>query len=582
MYSLIKNNFHKTTLKDIFFLGILCFILFAFLLINSDTQNIAFSNPITCIYTFVCICILILAGWLILLTKSNDPKTSLKLARISLIPILILTLLFPYPFFYHQLTHWQQIISLGLITLSVILFHQTLTKTNYQMYTSPQLFIILLALYSVFFSIVSILHHQNYQNTNPPDMGLYSQIQWNNIHGRFFQSSTSGSNFTTHNSPFLILLAPFYAIYPHPESLIVLKSVLLAFSAFPFYLISKHYLNERSARILSIAYLFFPFIVGQNFNAPHEICFLPTFILFCFYFFIKNKFKQFLFFLLISLSIKEHVAMIPVMFGLYAMVLKKEKQWILTPIILGVFWAVFSIWLMSYFQKIYHVDPAPMWLIEEIKRNFSRSDHSILTNLIEGIKNSNLGQLNNFNLVYLLFSPLAVILPFNSLIWLIGSPELFINLLATHPLTYPTWHYNIVSSCFLLIACAASIRKISIKLYPKIDIPLDKTQEILSLFLLFCILSHFFLWSDYIYIKENSLYTTTMNEAVSLIPREASVSLPKNLAAYFSDRKDYFLLNDSRKGQYLITDSTVSDDISTQYTKIFQSNNIRVYKQIYH
>ncbi len=572
----LKKNITHSSLKDIFIIGFLSFIVFFFIFVNSDDSQI---SPLGSLKIFLLIFLSVFGIWLILLAKDYPFLSSLMSARIILSPILILALTFPYSYFYKQLDASQQLISLLVILLGVVGMFSLLYDR--QKVLSPHILLFFsITIYCAFFSTVDVLHYLNYQSGNTPDIGLYNQIQWNNIHGHFLESSTSGSNFVTHNSPFLFFLTPLYALYPSPQTLLILKTCFIGFSAFPFFLVAKHFLNEKAALLFSISYLFFPFIVGQNFNAPHEMVFLPPFLLFCFYFFLKSKFREFILFLLISLSVKEHLAIISVMLGLYALVLRRQKEWILTPIILGIFWAFFSLWIMSHFQMIYNVDPAPAWLIVEIKRNFTHADTSILNNIILGLKETNLGQWNKFCLVYLLLSPLIVFLPFGSVIFLIGLPELLINLLASRPLIYPTWHYNIIISCFLIIACAATVSKLSLNLLNKFKLPLHKIQTTLSWFLLVCTVSHFFLWSDYLSLKENKIYTKTLNEAALLIPKEASVSIPKYLAGYFSSRRDYFLLSDPRKGEYMILDTNeaTQDD---RYTEIFNRNSIRVYKQIH-
>ena len=527
--------------------------------------------------------------WLFFSSGIKQQPAALKTARLSFAPFFILLLLIPYSFFYTQINGLQPLGCLIIISAGAIIFNIILKKnTDKPALPSRLTVFILLIAYTIFFGAISVLRHLNYQNASSFDVALYSQIQWNNIHGHFFQSSISGSNFVTHNSPFLILLSPFYAIYPHPEALLILKTLFLSLSAIPFYLILKHYLHEKALFPLVLGYLFFPFIVGQNFNAPHETCFLPPLLLFSFYFFLKNRFKSFLFFLLLSLSITEHMALIAITYGLYALYLKKEKRWVITPILLGIVWGIFSIWIIYYFQKIYHTDPYPAWLIDNIKRRFLRAHSAVWSNLLWGIKTSNFGHWGNFCTIYPLLSPVMILLPFFSLIALLGMPELLINLLASLPLTYPTWHYTIVAACFLLIACADSIKKISCSAFSlKLQLPPYKIQELLSWLLCVCILSHFFLWWDYTTIKKDPRYVKTMNAAIELVPKEASVSLTKHLVAYVSNRKDYFLCEEARKGEYIVLDKneTMNDcfkDISQagRYIQISSQDGIKVYKSL--
>ena len=584
MISGIRENLSNTSLKDALLLVCLSCLIVFFLAINSDYFPAGFWGGLVVFLFTLC---LLFACWLFLMSGLKDPSKALNFARLSLSPFLLLLFLIPYSFFYTHIDGLKPFVCLGFILAGALIFNAVL-KNDVLKKDKLQYFIpVVAAVYALYFGAIRVLRHINYQNTSSFDVALYSQIQWNNIHGRFFQSSISGSNFVTHNSPFLILLSPFYALYPHPETLLILKTLFLAVSLLPFCLILKETVSERSVFPLAVGYLFFPFMVGQNFNAPHEMCFLPPFLLFSFYFYLKNRFKLFLIFLLLSLSVKEHMALVSVLYGLYALYLKKSKRWIIVPVLLGVAWGGFSLWIIAHFQSIYHVDPYPAWLIDNIKTRFLRPDHSFWSNIVWGLKTSVLGQTSSLFSIYLLLSPLLLFLPFYSSVWVLGLPEMAINLLATLPLSYPTWNYDIVASVFLLIASAQAVRKISLNpLLSRLELAPDKFQELLAWLLCISVLCHFFLWWDYTEIKQDPRYVKTINAALGLVPQEASVSLNKFLAAYVTDRKDYFLCEDKRKGDYIVLarDDHAQDCFKTLqqaalYAPIFNQEGVRVLRR---
>lgn len=524
--------------------------------------------------------------WLFMLSGAQAASTSLINARLSLCPLLLPVLLIPYNYFYATLTGLEPVACLSLACTGCFIFNAILNNPPAPL-PRTRIYVVVGVVYAAVFSALSVLRHINFQDASSFDVAIYSQIQWNNIHGHFFHSSASGSNFVTHNSPFLILLSPLYALWPHPENLLVLKTVFLALGAWPLYLVLKDVLAPRTILPLVLGYLFFPFIVGQNFNAPHETCFLTPFLLFSYYFFAKNRFVPFLVFLFLCLSIKEHMALMSIVYGFYALRVKKEKHWVMVPIVLGVAWAVFSMWIIAHFQHIYHVDPYPAWLIDNIKRRMLRPDHTPLSNLIWSLKTSNMGHWCNFSYVYLLLSPALVILPFFSVLWVLGLPELSINLLATVPLTYPTWHYNVVASTFLLLSCALAIRKLSSWNLLRLGLPAEKSQELLSWLLCLCILIHFPIWWEYTAITIDPRYVADMNSAIAQVPLGSSVSLTKHLVAYVSDRKDYFLCEDRRKGEYIVLDQGESmrecfTDMrpAANYKLIFNKDSIRVYRRM--
>ena len=74
------------------------------------------------------------------------------------------------------------------------------------------------------------------------DLGIFNQAFSTTIHQhRFFYETgdlsfnPNGNFFGVHFSPILFILLPFYAIYPSPETLLVMQTVILALGALPVY-----------------------------------------------------------------------------------------------------------------------------------------------------------------------------------------------------------------------------------------------------------------------------------------------------------------------------------------------------------
>jgi uncharacterized membrane protein len=585
LFQQAKAHFLKSSLWDFLFLVFFSTLTAFFLAITLDESAGWFATPGQALKVFLLLQAFVFLLWFGLLWSRRESKIVLRNARISCAPGSILFLIIPFTLFPVAPKGVPPFGVVAIIFFGIVLMNITL-RAERSALTAPRVFPwaawAAVGIYTVFLGASSVLRYLNYQNTSSFDVALYNQIQWNNIHGHFFESSISGSNFVTHNSPFLLLLSPFYGIYPHPVTLLILKTLFLGFSAVPFYLIAQKSVSRQAIFPLLLVYLFHPFIVGQNFNAPHEMCFSLPFLLFSYYFFITGRFKNFLIFLLLSLLIKEHLALLSVMYGLYALCLKRERRWVVVPIMLGIAWAAFSLGIMAYFQTRYQVDPYPAWLIDNIKSRFLSGERDAWESLRYGLRTSLLGSSDKSLFIYTLFSPLAVIFPFLSPVMLLGMPEFIINLLASIPLLYPTWHYNILTSCFLILSCVRGIPQLSLKpWWQRIGISPEKTQELLALFLLLTVVSHAFLWWPYLVIEKNPAYVQTMAEALRLIPAEASVSAPKSLVAYVSSRRDYFLLEDKRKGDYVVLDhgEGIPQELNGLYAEIFQKNGVRIYKR---
>lgn len=443
-----------------------------------------------------------------------------------------------------------------------------------------------IALYIIIFGYTSIQQFSNFSFFDSTDFAIFNQTFWNTIHGRFFENSTYGSNFTCHNAWFFLLLVPLYYIFPHPLTLLVLKIILLGLSAIPFYLIVKHSLKGISAFPLTIAYLLYPFLVSQNFNPPFEITYLPFFLLFTYYFFIKNRFWPFLIFLILSISIKEHISSIAIMFGVFALFYKRNLNWITAPILLGIIWGIFSLVLISHFQRIYPPNPDATWFITSIKAKFL----SVHANNPQSIKSS-IKFLNIFNghtiksALTLLFVPLGVIPPLLSPVGLLGLPEFILNLLSDRPGMFSThMHYNIIVSCFLLIGATEGIKKISlIKKLKNTEIRSETLQLLLCIFVLSSVFLCSHTWVESARCTKNLVYSQTIKEALSYIPKDVFVTVPRNVAIHISNRKNYSFTESKDYGDYILVDKNCLDILSEKtirknYAQVFNKNGVIVLK----
>ncbi len=585
----IRANISRASLKDALLLILVYTVLVLFIVLNLSEAARLLGNALSAFIFFMGTFLPVFLWWLYAISRQGDPERVLCHARISFAPVALLLILLPYNFFYIRCESLILYGCLALVLLAMWIFDALLRDAR----PSPpwpgwRMVAVILAGYAAIFGGISLLRHWDLQDTRSFDLAIYNQIQWNNIHGHFFESSASGSNFATHNSPFLLLLSPLYALYPCPENLLILKTIFLTLSAIPFYLIVRHFLTAGAALPFVLSYLFFPFIIGQNFNAPHEVCFLPLFLLFSYYFFIKDRWRPFLLFLIVSLSFKEHMAMVAVMYGVYALYLKKPWRWVIIPIVMGIIWAVFSIWLIGYFQTIYQVDPHPAWLLQDLKAHYIFSDPVRGKAILSGLRTSNFADIQSLGHSYLLFAPLLVVLPFLSAALWLGIPELLINNLSSHLLIYPTWQYCVVISCFALVACIEGVRTVSSGGWvQKLGFPAHKAHGLLAWLICLCVAGHFFLWAEFLPVRPQPQYVQAMNDALRMIPATASVSTLKIFAAQVSGRREYFLLEDGRKGEYILLGQGVGikgvfadPRQASNYGKIFDREGIEVYKEV--
>ena len=183
----------------------------------------------------------------------------------------------------------------------------------------------LIFLYTLFFSRYTIERHRAFL-TYAWDLGIFNQAMYTTVkHGKFLyyalETHVNPSNcfFGIHFSPILLLILPFYAIKPGPETLLVIQSALIALGALPVYWLGRDMLNDEiDGLALATSYLLYPALHGVNCFDFHIEAFIPSFLLFAIYFFLKERWKAFFFFLFLTLMCLEQASFLVLLLGFYA------------------------------------------------------------------------------------------------------------------------------------------------------------------------------------------------------------------------------------------------------------------------
>lgn len=178
-------------------------------------------------------------------------------------------------------------------------------------------------------------------------------VYWNSVHGKFLYYPFLEDNiFGAHLYLIALLIIPIYALLQHPLTVLFLQTVFLGLGAYPLYLLAKSKLNRTFALTVSLAYLLYPSLGFMNLFETHFDSFTIFFLGFALYFFEKEKFKNFIIFLVLALACKENVSLIVFMFGIYALIRRRPKRWIVVPSVLGLAWFFLAVKvIIPYFAK---------------------------------------------------------------------------------------------------------------------------------------------------------------------------------------------------------------------------------------
>ncbi len=167
--------------------------------------------------------------------------------------------------------------------------------------------------YAAYFSTYTVLNHQALR-TSSFDLGVENNLMWNLIHGAPLFRTTPhgggplGSHLGFHHTYLSFVLAPFYALAPRPETLLVLQSVLAGFAALPLYLLGRRRFGAWSACAIAVAYLLYAPLHGANLYEFHYLPLAPFFLWFTLYFAESERTLPALVFALLTISVREDVA----------------------------------------------------------------------------------------------------------------------------------------------------------------------------------------------------------------------------------------------------------------------------------
>jgi uncharacterized membrane protein len=149
---------------------------------------------------------------------------------------------------------------------------------------------------SVFFSLVLLFGmHRYYTLYASYDQGIFNQVFWNGLHGRFFQSSLSSVLSTNvvhdnqppevfyhrlgqHFTPALLLWLPIYALFPSAATLVVIQVSLITAGGLVLYALARHYLQPSLALLMTASYYGANAVIGPVFSNFHDLCQIPLFV----------------------------------------------------------------------------------------------------------------------------------------------------------------------------------------------------------------------------------------------------------------------------------------------------------------
>ncbi len=204
-----------------------------------------------------------------------------------------------------------------------------------------------IALYIAVLSLVSIWKYINLQY-NGIDLAILNQVFWNTSHGNLFAMSTHPRGYLgDHFTPLLLPLSLIYSLIRSPQTLLIMQSTALGLAAWPLYIIAKDRINWRWGIAFVGAWLLNPTVWNANLFEFHLVAFLPVLFFWVFIYYQRNEFVKFAWLLPLVLMVREDVSLIAIGLGILAWINKRDKRFIIFPIILGIIWFLGSMQIIG-------------------------------------------------------------------------------------------------------------------------------------------------------------------------------------------------------------------------------------------
>lgn len=400
-------------------------------------------------------------------------------------------------------------------------------------------------IYVIYFTIASFLKYDNYY-TGKFDLGNMSQTVWNTVHGNFFKMTDPNvprevSRLAFHADYMLVLLAPFYALWENPKTLLAIQTAVLSLGGLFIYLISLKLLkNKLLSLVFAISYFIYPALNYANLYDFHSVTLATTLFLASFYFILEKRWKTVLFFLVLAGICKEEIWLINAFIALYLFFFQKQKR-------LGL--VLFAYSLVVFYFLIWKLMPQALGrehFALSYYSDFGDSPEKVIRNVfirpVTTLKT--VFMIDRLTFVKQLFLPLGFTSFFAPLFLLFAGPELAINLLSNNgPLHQIYYQYSSTITPFVFISSIYGVKFLISKFH---QIP----HFFFVVLLLIFSISSSYSFGPLPYASHPSLdmikkplpEKSAIDEYIKTIGQEEKITATNNLGAQLSNRKNIYVM----------------------------------------
>jgi uncharacterized membrane protein len=293
--------------------------------------------------------------------------------------------------------------------------------------------------------ILYLVARQHAFLTNAEDLGIMDQAIWSAAHGYGLHQtvcnilhdtncySYAGINrFAIHFEPILFPVSWLYLLWPSPNTLLVLQTVVVGLGAYPaFWLARLRLRNELAAVAIAVLYLFYPAQQQATVYDFHAVTFTAALLLFTLYFMYTRRTFWLFVFAILSMACKEEIPLVILMFGLWSALFQQRWRSGLILAAIGLIWfEVVTSFVMPHFSPTGH--PLLLARYEGLGQSPSQVVLTIVKHPIFALKQY---VLESHHRAYLriLLAPAAYLPLLAPWVLVMALPSVALNLLSANP-----------------------------------------------------------------------------------------------------------------------------------------------------
>jgi uncharacterized membrane protein len=317
-----------------------------------------------------------------------------------------------------------------------------------------------------FMSYYTVIQHLRL-GTMSWDMAIFDNLMWNLIRGEWFKASPvlgpTGSHIQYHATFIAYAFAPFYAIYQHPQTLLVLQATLAGLGAVPLYLVARRRLGNGWAALPFVyAYIVHAPLHGPIFYDFHFITTAPFWVGWVLYFYESERKWLLALSFFLALLVREEVSASLSAVALFYLLSGKRPRWAIIGGLLAVVYFVAIKFIVMPHHRTEGADKETFsWifigLIAPGEEGLTGVVKTIVTNPIFTL----MSLFESDKIVYFLktFGPVLLLSLRHRLTWLFFVPAWLFTLLTTGyaPVIQTSFQYTSNYTPYLFFAAVVAV-----------------------------------------------------------------------------------------------------------------------------